>query len=193
MENRPQSATSSFSDLADGSAWVSSITFRMPMLRPSWLPPVPGLRLAIESHLRTYVVDPEGRRGIWMLSLDIDPIAAAAIGRAFALPYWAARSTVERDRVSATYRSQRLFPGRGRLELELDLGAELPDEDGNEMDEFLTSRWILYAGVRSRGCRGLHRAPALALPPGGDPRPEPDGHRRGGSSSTPGRPTHPLF
>lgn len=134
-------------DLADGSAWVSSITCRMPLIRPSWLPSLPGLRRTIESHLRTYVVDPEGRRGIWMLSLDVDPIAAAAIGRVFALPYWAARSTVERDRESAAYRVERRAPGRGRLDLELELGTHLPEEDQTELDEFLTSRWILYAGV----------------------------------------------
>ena len=58
-------------DVADEAAWVSLVTFRIPAMRAALLPPIPGLRSGAECHLCTYVIDPEGRRGTWLLSLDI--------------------------------------------------------------------------------------------------------------------------
>jgi uncharacterized protein YqjF (DUF2071 family) len=68
-------------------------------MRPGRLPPIPGRQSGAESHLRTYVVD-VGRRGIWMLSVDIDPLLAAVGGRIpFFLPYWWASIRIDRARV----------------------------------------------------------------------------------------------
>jgi uncharacterized protein YqjF (DUF2071 family) len=134
-------------DVADGSAWVSLISFSIPTMRPLGLPPVPGFDRAAESHLRTYVVDPQGRRGIWMLSLDIDPVQAAMAGRLFLLPYWWATIEVERASDLARYRVDRHAPGVGRVELEMDIGDVIPSAALGDLDHFLTARWILYAGA----------------------------------------------
>jgi uncharacterized protein len=132
-------------DIADGAAWVSLVTFGIPMMRPASLPPVPGLRAGAESHLRTYVVDREGRRGIWLLSLDIAPLPAAGIGRCFLLPYWPAKASILHAGNRVTYRFERLFPPRTQLEMELEIDGTEAQVD--ELDRFLTSRWILYSGI----------------------------------------------
>jgi uncharacterized protein YqjF (DUF2071 family) len=132
-------------DLADGAAWVSLVSFRIPAMRAAQLPPVPGLRSGAESHLRTYVVDPEGRRGIWLLSLDIDPLPAALIGRSFLLPYWPAGISIRRLDNTVSYRVDRQSPGDVTLEMELEIQAE--ETDADDLDRFLTSRWVLYSGI----------------------------------------------
>jgi uncharacterized protein len=132
-------------DLADGAAWLSLTSFRIPAMRAAPLPPLPGLRSGAESHLRTYVVDREGRRGIWLLSVDIDPLPAALIGRSFLLPYWPADVRIHRDDDTVSYGVNRQAPGDVMMEMELDVeprGAE-PDD----LDRFLTARWVLYSGI----------------------------------------------
>ena len=129
-------------------AWVSLISFRIPFMRGGPFPPVPGLRVADETHLRTYVVGPDGRRGIWMISLDIDPAQAAALGRfAFALPYWWTRMRVERNGDRVRYRMRRGAGRDARLRLDVDVGAPIPDVRVGPLDHFLTARWVLYNGV----------------------------------------------
>ncbi len=135
-------------DTHEGRAWVGSISFAMPTIRPGSLSATNASLSAAESHLRTYVVDAGGRRGIWMLSLDIDPLAAAVTGRfGFALPYWWATMDVKRGPDMARYFVRRRIPGDGRLELELDVGEPVPDGQIGASDHFLTARWILYAGA----------------------------------------------
>jgi uncharacterized protein len=134
----------------EGRAWVSLISFRISMMRPGALPPIPGLRTAVESHLRTYVVGPDGRRGIWMLSLDIAPLAAAVLGRfGFALPYWWSRMEVSKRGNTVTYRVRRQPRQEARLDLQMRLGAAIDDTKLGELDHFLTARWVLYSGVGS--------------------------------------------
>jgi uncharacterized protein len=132
-------------DLADGAAWVSLVTFGIPAMRAAILPPIPGLRSGAESHLRTYVVDPEGRKGIWLLSLDIDPFPAAVIGRSFLLPYWPASIHIDRDEHTISYRVDRQAPGDAMVKMELDL--EAGEIEADDLDRFLTARWILYSGI----------------------------------------------
>ncbi len=129
-------------------AWISIITFRIERMRPGMLPAVPGLRSAAETHIRTYVAGPDGRRGIWFTSLDIDPPQAAFLGRfAFALPYWWGSMHIERDGVAFRSRVERRRPGRGRFELDLLVGEPFTDAELTDRDHFLTARWLLYNGL----------------------------------------------
>ena len=135
-------------DVHEGRAWASLISFRIRYMRAGPLPPIPGLSSALESHLRIYVRGPDGRRGIWMVSLDIDPPAAAAAGRfGFALPYWWADMEVSRAQDSASYTVRRRGGRAARLELELGLGRPLRSSSLTELDHFLTARWVLYGGA----------------------------------------------
>ncbi len=136
-------------DLHGGRAWASLISFRIRRMRASPLPAIPGLSSALESHLRVYVRGPDGRRGIWMVSLDIDPLVAAAAGRfGFALPYWWADMEVSRAPDAARYTVRRRGGRRARVDLELALGDPLEPSSFTDLDHFLTARWVLYGGVR---------------------------------------------
>jgi uncharacterized protein len=137
-------------DIHDGRAWVSLISFAIPTMRPGRLPPIPGLRSGAESHLRTYVIDVLGRRGIWMVSVDIDPLLAAVGGRfPFLLPYWWASISIDRGEGSVRCTAIRRVIGGGRLDVDLAIGRRLPRRELSELDDFLTARWMLYAGIPS--------------------------------------------
>ncbi|HEV3474686.1 MAG TPA: DUF2071 domain-containing protein [Actinomycetota bacterium] len=137
-------------DTFEGRAWVSLISFRIDRMRMAGLPHVPGLVSALESHIRIYVRGSDGRRGIWMVSLDIDPLQAAVLGRfGFALPYWWADMEVSRAADSARYRVRRRAPGAGTLDLDLGLGQPVPETEVSPLEHFVTARWVLYGGVPS--------------------------------------------
>ncbi len=133
----------------DGSAWVGIISFRMPRMRPAMLPRIPGIGAAGETHIRTYVRGPDGRGGIWLFALHIDPLQAALAGRfGFVLPYWWTSMEVARGTADATYRVKGRPPKTNvGFELALGLGPPVPERDVGALDDFLTARWVLYSGL----------------------------------------------
>ena len=52
-------------DTFDGSAWVGLLPFHMRRIRVPGLPPFGPLSTFPETNVRTYLVDPRGRRGVW--------------------------------------------------------------------------------------------------------------------------------
>src|SRR5688572_21053648 len=62
-------------DTFDGHGWVSLTPFLVEGLRPALAPAVPGLSTFPETNLRTYVVGPDGRDGLWFLTLEADSIS----------------------------------------------------------------------------------------------------------------------
>ncbi len=69
-------------DTYEGRAWIGVVPFSMRKVRPRYLPAVPGLSDFPELNLRTYVVDAQGRPGVWFYSLDTPK----------RLPNWIART-----------------------------------------------------------------------------------------------------
>src|SRR3954447_22905888 len=57
-------------DVYDGNAWGGLIPFNVIGRALPKAPAVPWLSNFPETNVRTYVVDPTGRRGIWFFSLD---------------------------------------------------------------------------------------------------------------------------
>src|SRR4051812_22094227 len=85
-------------DTHGGKAWISLTPFRMERFRVSGLPPVPGLSNFPETNLRTYVVGPDGRDGIFFLSLEVDSLATTLGARlAYGAPYHWADMKVEQN------------------------------------------------------------------------------------------------
>ena len=75
-------------DSWDGRAWVGVVPFEMENIRPRFIPPVPGISYFLELNVRTYVVDSEGRTGVWFFALDCNQPLAVSIGnRVFRLLY----------------------------------------------------------------------------------------------------------
>jgi uncharacterized protein len=82
----------------DGRAWVGLTPFVLGDLRTPVAPVPPWFARFPETNVRTYVVGPDGRDGLWFFSLDADRLEPVLVARAtYALPYMWSAMTVERD------------------------------------------------------------------------------------------------
>lgn len=131
-----------------GDAWIGVVPFLMRDVRPRFLPAVPRLSNFGELNLRTYVLGPDGRPGVWFFSLDADQALAVKIARRFFhLPYQLARiTTTGHIDGSLTFESMRhgadprlacRFRYRGK-------GPAAPAEPGT-LEHFLVERYFLFA------------------------------------------------
>ena len=145
-------------DTFDGDAWVGLIPFEMRDVAVGPTPPVPWLGTFIEINVRTYVVDPQGRRAVWFFSLDVPRAAIVAVARSvFALPYcWAAAEHVT-DGPRHEYRLRRRWPqpsnrsgDRPSADIRFTVGEPIPPDEEGRLDHFLSARWALLTTRRER-------------------------------------------
>ncbi len=139
-------------DTFDGRAWVGLIPFVMRDVRLGPTPPVPYLGTFIEINVRTYVVDPRGRRAVWFFSLDVPRAAIVAVARTvFALPYCWARARLRRDGARHRYQLRRRWPvGPARAEMAFTVDQPIPPEEVDDLAHFLSARWALVTRRRGR-------------------------------------------
>lgn len=143
-------------DTFDGSAWVGLIPFVMRDVAIGPTPPVPWLGTFIEINVRTYVVDPSGRRAVWFFSLDVPRAAIVVVARtAFALPYCWAAATHDRDGSDHRYHMRRRWPGarpghRPSADIRFTVGERIPPASESELDHFLSARWALLTNRRNQ-------------------------------------------
>lgn len=138
-------------DTFDGDAWVGLIPFRLLDAGPSRLPGVPWAGSFVETNVRTYSVDVEGRRGVSFCSLDAQRLPVVLGARlVFGLPYMWARMGASRAGDILTYRSSRLWPGPrgagGTVRVRLGGRVGAPDP----LADFLTARWGLHTRIGGR-------------------------------------------
>ncbi|MGB0409395.1 MAG: YqjF family protein [Opitutales bacterium] len=140
-------------DTFDGRAWVGVVPFQMKGVRPRFLPAVPGLSDFPELNLRTYVVDPDGRPGVWFYSLDTSQRMANWIARSFFhLNYRFARFAVSGEGGLCDYRSE-LKTGAGGKALQRykwQRVGEVFTAEAGSLDFFLAERYRLYAYNRNK-------------------------------------------
>ncbi|MEO1058793.1 MAG: DUF2071 domain-containing protein, partial [Actinomycetota bacterium] len=139
-------------DTFDGVAWVGLVPFVMRDVRVGPTPPIPYFGTFVEINVRTYVVDPHGRRSVWFYSLDVPRAAVVGVARtAFALPYcWAATRFESHDNTRA-YAMRRRWPrttpvATGTIAYEVGEPVKLV----TELDHFLTARWALLTTQQNR-------------------------------------------
>jgi uncharacterized protein len=139
-------------DTFDGSAWVGLIPFHMRRIRVPGLPAFGPLSTFPETNIRTYIIDPDGRRAVWFYSLDITRLIPALVARAtYRLPYCWAEMTIEGAPTFAgsvgetrRYVSRRRWPkGEAASTVSVRIGAEILPTDVTDLDHFLTARWAL--------------------------------------------------
>lgn len=131
-------------DLCDGSAWIGLVPFLITGLTLPHAPEAPWVSSFPETNVRTYVVDPQGRRGVWFFSLDAARLAAVAGARAaYALPYYWAKMRVRCEGRQAVYWSRRRHGPPASSEIAVETGE--PIAQPGELDIFLTARFRLYA------------------------------------------------
>jgi len=137
----------------DGDAWVSLVPFLMRGVRPPGVPPLPWLSEFPETNVRTYVEGPDGRTGIWFMSLDAARLPAVLAGRAgYGLPYCWSAMAVQPSPGRLRYRCRRRWPGPAgaRCDAEVQLGTPFADDELGPLDHFLTARFRLYSVLAGR-------------------------------------------
>ncbi|MBW3614815.1 MAG: DUF2071 domain-containing protein [Actinobacteria bacterium] len=134
-------------DLSDGSAWVSLTPFDVVGFHPPGLPALPGVSSFPETNLRTYVRGPDGRDGLWFLSLEVASAPTVAGARlAYGVPYNLARMQVEEvdDGSAIRYRSTRVGDEEVGHDLVVRPLEPLTAEQRTPFDDWLTGRWRAY-------------------------------------------------
>jgi len=135
-------------DTYDGNAWLGIVPFFMRRIRPRYLPPLPWLSWFQELNVRTYVIDKQGRPGVWFYSLDCNqPAAVWAARRFFHLPYMHASMTAHEDASGFIhYSCQRKGSAEpSRFIYAIDKTSRVAEP--RSLDFFLLERYVLYANT----------------------------------------------
>jgi uncharacterized protein YqjF (DUF2071 family) len=159
-------------DLLDGVTYAGLIAFRMEGFGFLNGPGVPYLGTFLETNVRLYSVDAEGRRAVVFRSLEAERLIPVLTARvSLNLPYMWARMRLRRERDVITYTSRRRWPGpRGATStLSARIGPEITEP--TPLEHFVTARWGLHtkAWGRTRHLPNehprwpLHRATLLHL------------------------------
>jgi uncharacterized protein YqjF (DUF2071 family) len=128
----------------DGKAWVGLVPFEM-TVRP---PVGPGSVRFPETNVRTYVVGPDGRPGVFFFSLDAGSATAVTAARSsWQLPYFLARMSVVPSGDAVRYRSERRRPGPPGAGHDLTVVPGAPISDPDEFTHYLTARFTLWNTV----------------------------------------------
>ncbi|HEV2930385.1 MAG TPA: DUF2071 domain-containing protein [Propionibacteriaceae bacterium] len=130
-----------------GQGWVGVTPFFLEDLRTPVAPALPWFTSFPETNVRTYVVGPDGREGLWFFSLDAARLEPVLVARStYALPYMWSAMAVERDGPVIRYRSRRSWPGPtpATSRITVEIGDRLRSEELDEFDHYLTARWQLY-------------------------------------------------
>jgi uncharacterized protein len=147
-------------DTFDGSAWVGLIPFHMVDAGLGRGPAVPHLGTFLETNVRVYSVDDQGRHGVVFCSLEAERLAVVAGANAgFGVPYKWARMTRDPALGPAPgrpdpggqrlrYETVRRTRARPRSVLEVEVGDEVAEP--SELDLFLTARFGLHSSVLGR-------------------------------------------
>ena len=151
-------------DVLDGVAYVGLVPFRMRGIGAWGSPGLPYFGSFLETNVRLYSVDRQGRRGVVFLSLDASRLAAVAAARwGPRLPYlWSSMRLVrENDPAEdaepaadlvgerVEYRCRRRWPGPRGASSTIRVRVGQPIEAG-PLEHFLTARWGLHLGSGRR-------------------------------------------
>lgn len=140
-------------DQYDGAAWIGLLPFVMANMRPLGLgnfiiATTPRLERAVsrlsstpEMNLRTYVRGPDGRDGLWFLTMDIGSrLLAGGLRAAVGAPYHKARLRVEHDGPTVKYTGSRIGSSTG-YSMQIRPGKRITPSD---LEIWLTGRWRAY-------------------------------------------------
>ncbi len=137
-------------DESGGRAYVGLVPFEMAGIRlgPGRLP-LPQGRFP-ETNVRTYVIGPDGGRGVYFHSLDITRLAPVVVARlGYQLPYTFSQMRLARRGDRLAYRATRRWPApRGASShVIVEVQQPLGPDDTTELDHFLSARWSLYTAL----------------------------------------------
>ena len=144
----PQGLTA---DVIDGRAWVGLVPFRMAGIRLGPIGvPLPWSTFA-ETNVRTYVIGPDGGRGVYFHSLDIPALAPTAVARlGFRLPYCTSTMHISERGDRVGYLARRRWPtaegrrGPASSRVVVRVGTALGAHELSALDVQLSAQWALY-------------------------------------------------
>jgi uncharacterized protein YqjF (DUF2071 family) len=134
-------------DIVDGSAWLSLTPFRVERFR---LLGVPYSRFDWsfpETNVRTYVRGPDGRDGLWFLSLDVPSAPNVLGGRLLSLPYFPSSMTVTRGD-TVRYQSRRRSAPPAHHDIEVRPAGPITGDD--HIAALLAGRWRAFTKIGTR-------------------------------------------
>ena len=131
-------------DTYANAAWIGLIPFEIHNF--TGLPHFP------ETNVRTYVVGPDGGRGVWFFALDAARVLAVIGARVgYRLPYYWASMRVACEDGKIRYRSRRHWPHRiASAAILIRPGALCAASELAERDHFFTARYCLYTVMGGR-------------------------------------------
>ncbi len=151
-------------DVFGGHAWVGLIGFSMQNVRTTGGHGAGYLSNFPEINVRTYVIDPDGRRDVWFFSLDINRYAPVLVAqKLFGLPYRWGKCSVTKSGESWVYEARRRSPKRERTRFAITPGAAIASGEETSLELFLTARWGMSTSWRGRLYHGSVDHPAWPL------------------------------
>jgi len=134
-------------DTFDAQAWVGLIPFTIHHLT--------GFRPFPETNVRTYVIGPDGGRGVWFFSLDAARLLAVIGARVgYGLSYYWSTMRVAMEGRRIRYQSRRKWPHhRAPTNILVEPGNLYTAAELGPRDHFLTARYCLYTIRRGRVVR----------------------------------------
>jgi len=162
-------------DLYDGVAWLTISPCCASHVRPSGVPPLPGISFFPQVNLRTYVTM-QGKPGLFYFSVDAANLSAVWLARVFfRMPYWHAAIQISGATIQARnsnpthraihFRSSRLhgpaaISGPAKFDVIYSPESEAVRARRGSLDEFLTERYCVYSWNRRRYYRAeVHHQP----------------------------------
>jgi uncharacterized protein len=140
-------------DSIGGVSYVGLIPFRMRRIGAFGSPGLPYLGSFLETNVRLYSVDEQGRRGVVFVSLDasrLAPVLAARWGPG--LPYLCSKMGYSRTGDRITYTCRRRWPGPRGASSRITVTTGAPIEPG-PLEHFLSARWGLHQKARNWGAQ----------------------------------------
>lgn len=135
----------------DGAAWVGLTPFRVEGSRAPKLPPIPRISDFPETNLRTYVIGPDGRDGIWFFTLEADSATTTVVARtAFGVPYRWADMSVESTDGTIRYVSARRGAASVGHDISVRAGSSMAPRGAEDFADWLTGRWRAWTQVAGR-------------------------------------------
>lgn len=131
-------------DGLDGRTYVGLIGFRMHRLGLGPGPGLPYLGSFLETNVRLYTVDRQGRRGVFFCTLDASrllPVIGGQVGAR--VNYVWARMRFGRRGDEIAYQTRRRWPDRtAHSRMRVRVGPAIAEP--SELEQFLTARWGLH-------------------------------------------------
>jgi uncharacterized protein len=148
-------------------AYIGFVPFVMANVRLAGLPPLPSQRRFLETNIRTYVLDSEGRPGVYFFSLDCtDPLSIAFARSQFGLNYLSANLTINQTQDQITYAGTRTHHPQAAYRATIHINQEATPAPINSLEFWLLERYLLFAFRQGKLLTGqVHHAPYQIITP----------------------------